>query len=75
VDYAATGSGGRDKLISDRLRVHLVRPFKGKGSKEEMTNADKIAENLVAAAGKNASLPAIAIIMDPPKASHSSSGP
>jgi hypothetical protein len=30
--------------------------LEGKGSKEEMTNADNIAENLVAAAAKDASL-------------------
>ena len=45
-----TGSGGREKLISDRLRVHLKRPWKGRDDKEEMTNADRIAEVLVEAA-------------------------
>jgi len=45
-----TGSGGREKLISDRLRVHLKRPWKGKDDEEEMTNADRIAEVLVEAA-------------------------
>jgi hypothetical protein len=45
-----TGSGGREKLISDRLRVHLKRPWKGKDDEEEVTNADRIAEVLVEAA-------------------------
>jgi len=45
-----TGSGGREKLISDRLRVHLKRPWKGRDDKEEMTNADRIAEVLIEAA-------------------------
>jgi hypothetical protein len=57
-------SGRRDKLISDRLRLHLLRPFKGRKNKEEMTNADKIAENLVHAAATDKSLSAMAMIMD-----------
>ena len=45
-----TGSGGREKLISDRLRVPLKRTWKGRDDKEEMTNADRIAEVLIEAA-------------------------
>jgi hypothetical protein len=57
-----TGSGGRDKLISDRLRAHLLRPFQGKDSKEEMTNADKIAEVLVEAAANGSLAHALAVM-------------
>jgi len=45
-----TGTGGREKLISDRVRVHLKRPWKGKADEEEKTNADRIAEVLIEAA-------------------------
>jgi hypothetical protein len=41
-----------------------LRPFKGRKNKEEMTNADKIAENLVYAAANEKSLAAMAMIMD-----------
>ena len=56
--------GGRNKLISDRLRVHLLRPFAGADDDAEMTNADKIAENLVHAAAHDSNLQAIVVILD-----------
>jgi len=58
-----TGTGGRQKLISDRLRVHLKRPWKGKADDEEKTNADRIAEVLIEAA-TNGSLPHALAVMD-----------
>src|SRR5262249_7964081 len=56
--------GGRNKLLSDRLRVHLLRPFAGADDKTEMTNADKIAENLVHLAAHDSNLQAITTIFD-----------
>ena len=56
--------GGRNKLLSDRLRVHLLRPFAGADDKTEMSNADKIAENLVHLAAHDSNLQAITTIFD-----------